>query len=339
LRQLPDRGLHRSWLLKSVLWTTLTPTTWKTPRTLANYPRFQAWSVESLREPHPQRRRSRSPGPPPPVWDRADVVHCGRLPTVALPVLTALIWVEEGVVHGSAGPLFRRFACRCLASHNRQNMTDGRGRCCLETRHLRPALMEAAFRLPGVPHRLEKIRDLAVASWYNDSKATKTTDAAEVGPRRPARSDGGCSPVGQVKQGRSPGLVEGPRSARPGPSVLYLAEGPPKNVCCPLLSALRAGEVPCLGGPQRGRLLEAGPALSPAVTTATVLPSHQPVTSLRSIRRLRSPRESTSLPLSRHSNPDGHGLMVGEERADVMASTNLPRRAARSGTASAITGA
>ena len=41
------------------------------------------------------------------------------------------------------------------------------------------AVMEAAFRsFPGVPHRLERLRELEGVRWYNDSKATNY-DAAE----------------------------------------------------------------------------------------------------------------------------------------------------------------
>jgi len=48
---------------------------------------------------------------------------------------------------------------------------------------LSAAQMEAALRsFPGVPHRLEHIRELDGVSWFNDSKATNY-DAAEVALR------------------------------------------------------------------------------------------------------------------------------------------------------------
>jgi UDP-N-acetylmuramoylalanine--D-glutamate ligase len=49
---------------------------------------------------------------------------------------------------------------------------------------LAPAVMEAAFRsFPGVPHRLERIREQDDGLlWFNDSKATNY-DAAEVALR------------------------------------------------------------------------------------------------------------------------------------------------------------
>jgi UDP-N-acetylmuramoylalanine--D-glutamate ligase len=63
-------------------------------------------------------------------------------------------------------------------AHNRQNLLLA----AAVGMHagLEPAAMEAAFRsFPGVPHRLERIRERRGIRWYNDSKATNY-DAAEV---------------------------------------------------------------------------------------------------------------------------------------------------------------
>jgi UDP-N-acetylmuramoylalanine--D-glutamate ligase len=63
-------------------------------------------------------------------------------------------------------------------AHNRQNLLMAVA-VGLEL-GLEGTVMEAAFRgFPGVPHRLERIRELAGVTWFNDSKATNY-DAAEV---------------------------------------------------------------------------------------------------------------------------------------------------------------
>jgi len=112
-------------------------------------------------------------------------------------------------------------------SHNRQNMLMAAAvglKLGIEA-----SVMEAAFRsFPGVPHRLEKIRDLAGASWYNDSKATNY-DAAEVALAALP------SPMvvlagGQVKQGDPQAWLKAlDRQAR-GRRSLWRS---PRNVCCP----------------------------------------------------------------------------------------------------------
>jgi UDP-N-acetylmuramoylalanine--D-glutamate ligase len=92
--------------------------------------------------------------------------------------INPLLWVEHELVHGVDGPLM---AANCLAmpgAHNRQNMLMA---AAVGLRlGLDPLAMEAAFRsFPGVPHRLERIRELDGVTYYNDSKATNF-DAAEV---------------------------------------------------------------------------------------------------------------------------------------------------------------
>jgi UDP-N-acetylmuramoylalanine--D-glutamate ligase len=88
--------------------------------------------------------------------------------------------------------------------HNRQNllMATAAGLAA----GLSPASLEAAFRsFPGVPHRLERIRELEGVQWFNDSKATNY-DAAEVALRAltgPLVVLAG----GQSKQGEAAGWI------------------------------------------------------------------------------------------------------------------------------------
>ncbi len=70
-----------------------------------------------------------------------------------------------------------------------------------------PHLVETAFRaFPGVPHRLEQIRELEGVRWFNDSKATNY-DAAEVALRA---LEGPLVVLagGESKRGRSEGWIE-----------------------------------------------------------------------------------------------------------------------------------
>ncbi|MFO7627986.1 MAG: UDP-N-acetylmuramoyl-L-alanine--D-glutamate ligase [Prochlorococcaceae cyanobacterium] len=90
----------------------------------------------------------------------------------------AHLWIEAGQVHAAGGPLFEASCLAMPGAHNRQNLLMATA-VGLEA-GLDPAQMEAAFRaFPGVPHRLERIRERGAISWFNDSKATNY-DAAEV---------------------------------------------------------------------------------------------------------------------------------------------------------------
>jgi len=67
--------------------------------------------------------------------------------------------------------------------------------------------METAFRcFPGVPHRLERIRERRGVAWFNDSKATNY-DAAEVALRA---LDGPLVVLagGEAKQGEARGWLK-----------------------------------------------------------------------------------------------------------------------------------
>jgi UDP-N-acetylmuramoylalanine--D-glutamate ligase len=161
------------------VWTTLTPDHLERHGSLDNYRAIKRHLLENARErilnADDPDLRAHAGG-----WDRADWITAG--PRHALPEgIDPVLWIERGRVEGRQGPLF---AADCLAmpgAHNRQNMLLATAvglRAGLD-----PAVMEAAFRcFPGVPHRLERIRQCQGITWFNDSKATNY-DAAEVALR------------------------------------------------------------------------------------------------------------------------------------------------------------
>ncbi|MFM7676740.1 MAG: UDP-N-acetylmuramoyl-L-alanine--D-glutamate ligase [Synechococcus sp.] len=161
------------------LWTTLTPDHLERHGTLENYRRIkrsllERSAVRLLNADDPDLRRQA------PTWEQATWVTAG--PRSALPAgLEPQLWVEEGWVEGPSG---RIFPADCLAmpgAHNRQNLLLAAA--VGQELGLEPAVMEAAFRrFPGVPHRLERVRERSGVTYYNDSKATNY-DAAEVGLR------------------------------------------------------------------------------------------------------------------------------------------------------------
>jgi len=158
------------------VWTTLTPDHLERHGTIEAYRAIKRGLIEQS-----QRRILNADDPDlrsqAPSWDRVDWVTAGGASD--LPAgLDPMLWVENGQVVGRSGPLF---AADCLAmpgAHNRQNML-------LATAvglhaGLTAEQMEGALRcFPGVPHRLERLRQLGEVTWYNDSKATNY-DAAEV---------------------------------------------------------------------------------------------------------------------------------------------------------------
>ncbi len=95
-----------------------------------------------------------------------------------------LLWIERGRVWQQPAPGTEPvdlMAADCLAmpgEHNRQNLLLAAA-AGLQA-GLSGSGMERAFRsFPGVPHRLERIRQTGAIHWFNDSKATNY-DAAEV---------------------------------------------------------------------------------------------------------------------------------------------------------------
>jgi UDP-N-acetylmuramoylalanine--D-glutamate ligase len=158
------------------VWTTLTPDHLERHGTLAHYRAIKRSLLEAsgtriLNADDPDLQAHAA------SWDQAQWVTAG--PRKALEnLLTPTLWVETDMVHCAAGPLLRADSLAMPGAHNRQNLLMAAA-VGLEV-GLTPSVMEAAFRsFPGVPHRLERIRELEGITWVNDSKATNY-DAAEV---------------------------------------------------------------------------------------------------------------------------------------------------------------
>ncbi len=159
------------------IWTTLTPDHLERHGTLEHYRAIKRSLLERsatrlLNADDPDLRAHAA------SWEGAEWVTAGA--RQALPTsIDPLLWVEDGLVHSAAGALLPADCLPMPGAHNRQNML-----LALATGlavGLDPATMEAAFRrFPGVPHRLERIREHDGVTWFNDSKATNF-DAAEVG--------------------------------------------------------------------------------------------------------------------------------------------------------------
>jgi UDP-N-acetylmuramoylalanine--D-glutamate ligase len=185
------------------LWTTLTPDHLERHGSLDNYRAIKRSLLErsetALLNADDADLASRAAS-----WDGAIWVTARSKADLA-DGIDPLLWVEGDRVHGETGPLM---AADCLAmpgAHNRQNMLMA---VAVGLRlGLDPATMEAAFRsFPGVPHRLERIRELDGITYYNDSKATNF-DAAEVAVKALAQ------PLvvlagGEAKQGDPAGWIE-----------------------------------------------------------------------------------------------------------------------------------
>jgi UDP-N-acetylmuramoylalanine--D-glutamate ligase len=158
------------------VWTTLTPDHLERHRTMERYRAIKRGLLEAstdriLNADDPDLRAHAD------QWDRALWVTAG--PRDALPpTLSPFLWVEGERVHGEAGPLLRADCLAMPGQHNRQNLLMA---LAVGLRAgLAPEVMEAACRrFPGVPHRLERLRELDGIQWINDSKATNY-DAAEV---------------------------------------------------------------------------------------------------------------------------------------------------------------
>ena len=85
--------------------------------------------------------------------------------------MTPHLWVSGGQLCNQDGPLFPCDALAMPGAHNRQNLALATA-VALEC-GLSPTQIEAGCRsFPGVPHRLERIRELGGITYYNDSKAT-----------------------------------------------------------------------------------------------------------------------------------------------------------------------
>jgi UDP-N-acetylmuramoylalanine--D-glutamate ligase len=194
-RQQSDQGLP-SWLVVEMssyqieacprvsprvgIWTTLTPDHLERHGTLDNYRAIKRQLLERcevriLNGDDPDLRAHAG------SWDHAMWVSAGLRQELA-PGIRPDLWIENGRVwverHGQTRDLLAADALAMPGAHNRQNMLLAVA-AGLEA-GLDGAAMEAALRhFPGVPHRLELIREMEGVRFYNDSKATNY-DAAEV---------------------------------------------------------------------------------------------------------------------------------------------------------------
>ncbi|MFM7267917.1 MAG: UDP-N-acetylmuramoyl-L-alanine--D-glutamate ligase [Cyanobium sp.] len=137
-------------------------------------------------------------------WDQACWVTAGPRQAAQEAGIDPHLWIEQGVLWDASGPLFAAAALAMPGDHNRQNLLMASAAALAAG--LTPATLEAAFRsFPGVPHRLERIREHQGVVWFNDSKATNY-DAAEVA----LRALNGPLVVlagGQSKQGEAAGWI------------------------------------------------------------------------------------------------------------------------------------
>jgi UDP-N-acetylmuramoylalanine--D-glutamate ligase len=162
------------------IWTTLTPDHLERHGTLDNYRAIkrsllERSAVRILNGDDPD-LRSRAAS-----WDQACWITAGSRETARAAGLEPHLWIEAEQVWRDSGPLLDARALAMPGAHNRQNLLMAVA-VGLEL-GLSGEQMEAALRsFPGVPHRLERIRELDGVTWFNDSKATNY-DAAEVALR------------------------------------------------------------------------------------------------------------------------------------------------------------
>ena len=185
------------------IWTTLTPDHLERHGTLEAYRAIKRRLLDNaglriLNADDPDlRARAAS-------WDQACWITAGPRQAALEAGIEPHLWIEQDVVWDGSGPLFPAAALAMPGAHNRQNllMASAAGLAA----GLTPASLEAGFRsFPGVPHRLEQIREHAGVRWFNDSKATNY-DAAEVA----LRALSGPLVVlagGQSKQGDAAGWI------------------------------------------------------------------------------------------------------------------------------------
>jgi UDP-N-acetylmuramoylalanine--D-glutamate ligase len=165
------------------IWTTLTPDHLERHGTVDDYRAIKRGLLERsgvriLNADDPDLRAHAGTWQQPVQWITAG-------PRDALPAdLDPWLWITDGRVwqrpEPGAAPIDLMDAA-CLAmpgAHNRQNLLMAAA-AGLQAGLSGPQ-MEQAFRaFPGVPHRLERIREHGGIHWFNDSKATNY-DAAEV---------------------------------------------------------------------------------------------------------------------------------------------------------------
>jgi UDP-N-acetylmuramoylalanine--D-glutamate ligase len=186
------------------IWTTLTPDHLERHGTLDAYRAIKRQLLENaglriLNADDPDLRARAS------SWDQASWITAGPRQAARAAGIDPHLWIEDGRVWDGTGPLFPAAALAMPGDHNRRNllMATAVGLAA----GLPPAALEAGLRsFPGVPHRLERIRDHQGVVWFNDSKATNY-DAAEVALRA---LDGPLVVLagGQAKQGDAAAWIE-----------------------------------------------------------------------------------------------------------------------------------
>jgi len=162
------------------IWTTLTPDHLERHGTLEAYRAIKRQLLEQsglriLNADDPD-LRSRAAS-----WDQALWITAGARQAALDAGIDPHLWIEAGEVWDADGPLFPAAALAMPGDHNRQNLLMATAAALAAG--LTPVVIEAACRsFPGVPHRLERIREHGGITWFNDSKATNY-DAAEVALR------------------------------------------------------------------------------------------------------------------------------------------------------------
>jgi len=162
------------------IWTTLTPDHLERHGTLEAYRAIKRQLLDQsglriLNADDPD-LRSRAAS-----WDQALWITAGARQAALDAGIDPHLWIEAGEVWDADGPLFPAAALAMPGDHNRQNLLMATAAALAAG--LTPVVIEAACRsFPGVPHRLERIREHGGITWFNDSKATNY-DAAEVALR------------------------------------------------------------------------------------------------------------------------------------------------------------
>jgi UDP-N-acetylmuramoylalanine--D-glutamate ligase len=84
--------------------------------------------------------------------------------------------LHDGVVFATDEPLIRTDELQLLGSHNVENAMAAAA-AALASGLPRDAVAEGLRSFPGVPHRLERVRERGGVLWVNDSKATNVASA------------------------------------------------------------------------------------------------------------------------------------------------------------------
>jgi UDP-N-acetylmuramoylalanine--D-glutamate ligase len=187
------------------VWTTLTPDHLERHGTLNNYRAIKRSLLERsevriLNGDDPD-LRSRAAS-----WDHARWVTAGSREQARAAGLEPHLWIEANQVCQASGPLLPADALAMPGAHNRQNMLMAVA-VGLEVGLSASAMSDALRCFPGVPHRLELIRQLDGVAWFNDSKATNY-DAAEVALKA-LQGPLVVLAGGEAKQGDADGWIDG----------------------------------------------------------------------------------------------------------------------------------